>query len=189
MFELWKRATCRPKKSGDMSPALQGNKGSGRSDGISPATPPTPPDKRFSRIRRLNPAVIPQDLTISSVSHSQRSFSRFPHVPSLAGLSPTTPAIHPGSGQRRRRVGAEVAAPSCCVELRARDFFIIYHGFNLVVFRGSSALRSFRLSPVIFTTMASADSRLALTRRASPGKVHELSDPNRRILPGTSFRC
>src|SRR5690625_317444 len=68
-------------------------------------------------------------------------------------------------------------------------FFIIYHGFNLVVFRGSSALRSFRLSPVIFTTMASADSRLALTKRASPGKVHELSDPNRRILPGTSFRC
>ena len=23
MFELWKEATCRPKKSGDMSPALQ----------------------------------------------------------------------------------------------------------------------------------------------------------------------
>src|SRR5690625_368874 len=102
--------------------------GSGRSDGISPATPPTPPDKRFSRIRRLNPAVIPQDLTISSVSHSQRSFSLFPHVPSLAGLSPATPEIHPGSGQRRRRVGAEVAAPSCCVELRARDFLFFIMG-------------------------------------------------------------
>src|SRR5690625_1619625 len=70
----------------------------------------------------------------------------------------------------------------------ALGIFIIYHGFNLVVFRGSSALRSFRLSPVIFTTMASADSRFALTKRASPGKVNELSHPNRRILPRTSFR-
>ena len=48
---------------------------------------------------------------------------------------------------------------------------------------GSSALRSFRVSPAFFTTMASADSSLALTREASPGKVHGLSARAVRLYP------
>jgi len=39
----------------------------------------------------------------------------------------------------------------------------------------SSALRSFRLSAVLFTTTASADFSSALAAEISPGKLHELS--------------
>ena len=52
-----------------------------------------------------------------------------------------------------------------------------------MLFRGSSALCSFRLSTALFTTMASADSSLALTKEASPGKVHELSARAIRLYP------
>ena len=38
---------------------------------------------------------------------------------------------------------------------------------------GSSALRSFRVSTDLFTTMASADFSAALLAEISPGKVHE----------------
>ena len=139
---------------------------SGRGDGIAPVTPPTPPDMRFSRIRRLTPVdvtgVRPRRLRVL-----QTSFSAVIHNLSACSL----PAAYGRFASRIPPVGSSSAAVS---RRPVRQL-----AGRLRVRLPACLLRLRPFAPAAFTafiaTMASADFCPSLNRQISPGKVHELS--------------
>ena len=100
------------------------------------------------------------------------------HLPSCAvvldGLHPWA-SLRPKGGDR------------CCRALRLLEARASGNSLPLALFFYLSALRSSRLSTGVFTTMASADSPLALTRGVSPGKVRKLSRRAVRLYPPRFF--
>jgi hypothetical protein len=81
-----------------------------------------------------------------------------------------------------RRVVTAVVAPSVFYRLSASGAVL-----PLALLLVSSALRSLRLSPAFFATMASADSLPALTGKVSPGKVTGLSAHAAGLYPPRFF--
>ena len=149
-----------------LAPTALGTSRSGRGDGIAPVTPPTPPDVRFSRIRRLTPVdvtgVRPRRLRVL-----QTSFSAVIHNLSACSL----PAAHGRFASRNPPAGSSSAAVS---RRPVRQL-----AGRLRVRLPACLLRLRPFAPAAFTafiaTVASADFCPSLNRQISPGKVHELS--------------
>ena len=150
---------------GPMRYRCPGRSRSGRGDGIAPVTPPTPPDVRFSRIRRLAPVDVTgmrHDICGYGRRHSVLSFTTFRlHLPcrlrSARQPESTGRLLSRGRLQttcQATRDGCRVRLPACL--LRLRPF-------------APAALTAF------FATTASADFCPPLDRQISPDKVHGLS--------------
>lgn len=131
------------------------------------------------RPQRCRHVLAPDDFFHQSLVH--RFLSGFHvafHLPSCAvvldGLHPWA-SLRPKGGDR------------CCRALRLLEARASGNRLPLALFFYLSALRSSRLSTDVFTTMASADSPLALTRGVSPGKVRKLSRRAVRLYPPRFF--
>ena len=141
---------------------------SGRGDGIAPVPPPTPPDMRFSRIRRLARVDFRE-----SNPRDPPGFRRFVIQRCHSQPSPRT---LPASPSRLVRRNPPAASPSATA--LSRPFGRLLERLQSpAVSEVSSRLRPF--APAAFTaflaTMASADFCPPLSGQISPGRVHGLS--------------
>jgi hypothetical protein len=83
--------------------------------------------------------------------------------------------------------GCSAACDRSCRPTDVCPLLLYLGALSIALFLVSSALRSLRLSPAFFATMASADSLPALTGKVSPGKVTGLSAHAAGLYPPRFF--